>query len=584
MADLSTATYLKENVGPALTKAMAALAVAQPNDAVDFLGKWLLRYAETEEARIETAKQEAEFKAAREKKQAELVAEAERLKQIEDDKAAKLKARDEMIEALGTAEQWSDTTFDELVKTAKEHSNAKQVYLGWLDEEDGGGEGGDGPVIRYSHVAGPDAAQNDLMLAATLPGGAGVTMGVFEEKQPPEQGEGATEVPEGFRKFDAVWVPEVTDEAKMHYFDLTRLGSYLAVPLIYNTYYHEEALDAAILHEKETARITLENEDKKAEFEAAAAGGGDPGEGEEGGPQLQELPVKNLPGKPVKMVLCLDTLSHANSGDQKMEDLAGNGPPKDAMFVLVDAVAAARTRCEENSLSGQAKTLLLETRTKEMDEIYQNTMKSEEDTRASNTSNAILELGEEASDPDKAIVENEHKFIMARNVFNAMAGYISEMGGYVVVEKEVVATFAALLLLIGRSKSQIFIRNKDPTGLVKSISWAQLQKQVNQDMFDKVKGLNPTGPKKGLEAAQKVEFLKGLVPDIDVDKAGETKSGPAFQALLLFVKAALDYRSCDVANRKEEHLKKLREAEDTGGEAAVKALPTLESIDEDFVD
>merc|ERR1719473_1892853 len=72
---------------------MAALAVAQPNDAVDFLGKWLLRYAETEEARIETAKQEAEFKAAREKKQAELVAEAERLKQIEDDKAAKLKAR-----------------------------------------------------------------------------------------------------------------------------------------------------------------------------------------------------------------------------------------------------------------------------------------------------------------------------------------------------------------------------------------------------------------------------------------------------------------------------------------------------------
>jgi len=576
MADLSTATYLKDNVGPALTKAMAALSTAQPNDAVDFLGKWLLRYAETEEARIETAKQEAEFAQQREKKQEELKKEAERLKAIEDEKAAKLKTRDDLIEDLGSTTQWKESYYDELVKIAKENANARQVYLGWVDEEvaEGEGEGG-GPCIRYSNVAGSDEELNELLSTSTLQSGKGVTMGVFEEKQPPDAGEGATEVPEGFRKFDAVWVPEVTDNANIHYFDLTRLGSYMAVPVIYNTYYHEEALTAAVDHENKCREITLANEAFKAEYPDGTEDGQMFPEG--GG----ELPVLQLPGKPVKMVLCLDTLCPGNSGDQKMQDLDGTSPPTEELFKLVDAMTAAKTRCEEAALCKQAQLLNEQDKRAEMADIYSKAKEAEQATCDSNTANALADLGEEATDAQKQMVELEHKFLKEKNIFMAMAGYVNEMAQYVVVEKEVMAALGGLLLLIGRSKEQVFIKNKDPLGGLKSMSWPQLQKQVNQDMFDKVKGLVPTGPRKGLETAQKVEFIKGLVPALEVDAAAEMRSAQALQALLAVVKAGLDYRAHDVSVRKDEHSKKLREAEDSG---SAEKPPPLEAIDDDFVD
>lgn len=38
-------TYLKETVGEALARGCAAVVTAQPNDPVEYLGLWLLRYA-----------------------------------------------------------------------------------------------------------------------------------------------------------------------------------------------------------------------------------------------------------------------------------------------------------------------------------------------------------------------------------------------------------------------------------------------------------------------------------------------------------------------------------------------------------
>lgn len=565
MADLNTATYLKNNVGPALTKAMAALAVAQPNDAVDFLGKWLQRYADTEEARIESAKEQERLAEERAKVQEELKEAAARKQKIEEEKEAKVKKAATLIESFQGASQWSESFDSDLVSVAKESGNARQVYLGWVDEDIGEGESA---VVRYSNVAGPDDAQNELMMGSVLPGGAGVTMKVFEEKQPPEAGEGEGTVPEGFRKFEAVWVPEVTDDPQVHYFDLTRLGSYLAVPLIYNTYYHEDALAAAIDHETKTSEVLAANEEAKANPP------------DEGDLVLQELPELQMPGKPVKMVLCLDTLCQANSGDGGMEDAAGK-PPTEALYALCDAAAAARTRCEQLAICEQAKTLLSEDRKAELLDTYTKATEEAEGTRASNAAAALGELGEDASDAAKQLVELEHAFHKARSVFVAMSSYVIEMASYVLVEKEVLGTAAACLLLILRSKDQVFIRNKDPLNGVRSLSWSQVRKLVDPEMIVGVKNLDVKGPRKNLQTAQKVEFLNGLVPaDMDEAKAGETRSGAAFQALLLFVKAALDYRSADVAMRKEEHQKKLRVAEDEGGEMP----PPLAQIDEDFVD
>jgi hypothetical protein len=52
MADLATAKYLDENIGPCLAKGLAAVSTAQPADAIAYLAHWLQQYADTEEANI----------------------------------------------------------------------------------------------------------------------------------------------------------------------------------------------------------------------------------------------------------------------------------------------------------------------------------------------------------------------------------------------------------------------------------------------------------------------------------------------------------------------------------------------------
>ena len=38
--------YLKKNVNSALTEALASMAIASPEDGVDYLGRYLLQYVE----------------------------------------------------------------------------------------------------------------------------------------------------------------------------------------------------------------------------------------------------------------------------------------------------------------------------------------------------------------------------------------------------------------------------------------------------------------------------------------------------------------------------------------------------------
>jgi hypothetical protein len=43
------AIYLKENVGEALAQGLTAVLVAQPEDSVEYLGKWLIKFVESQE-------------------------------------------------------------------------------------------------------------------------------------------------------------------------------------------------------------------------------------------------------------------------------------------------------------------------------------------------------------------------------------------------------------------------------------------------------------------------------------------------------------------------------------------------------
>ncbi len=46
--------------------------------------------------------------------------------------------------------------------------------------------------------------------------------------------------------FNHVYVKEVVREPKMHFYRVPKLGSYMAVPLVYESCQFEEALDLAV--------------------------------------------------------------------------------------------------------------------------------------------------------------------------------------------------------------------------------------------------------------------------------------------------------------------------------------------------
>ncbi|KAJ1488837.1 hypothetical protein T484DRAFT_3584449 [Baffinella frigidus] len=46
---MADSAYLQEHVGAALTAGLASVAAAQPNDPVDYLAHWLLKYLAVEE-------------------------------------------------------------------------------------------------------------------------------------------------------------------------------------------------------------------------------------------------------------------------------------------------------------------------------------------------------------------------------------------------------------------------------------------------------------------------------------------------------------------------------------------------------
>ena len=86
------------------------------------------------------------------------------------------------------------------------------------------------------------------MIGKTLPLDKGVTAKAFQLslEDPPEQiGEDGQPIPQE-KKEKCVYIPNVVKNENMNYFRLPKLGAYVAVPLVYNTYLLENIFDTAL--------------------------------------------------------------------------------------------------------------------------------------------------------------------------------------------------------------------------------------------------------------------------------------------------------------------------------------------------
>jgi len=575
---MATAKYLEENIGPSLAKGLAAVSTAQPADAIQYLAQWLAQYADTEEAKAKREAEQQLLEEERAKKRAEQKAKEAKIQKKLDELAAIDKARDDLLAKFDEATEWSDEYWKELISVVKRIAGAKSVYVG-INEDLGEGNAG----ISYEYA--PD---QPWMTEKRLESSKGVTHGVFEFQPSDEKVTAAylhkapmEELVEW--SYLPVYVECVTDCPEMVYFDMTRLGSFLACPIVYQSYYSDAALKAAQDYETQKAE-----QERLAKERAEALEAGEEEATEEEAKPPEEIVLK-LPGSDVKMVIAMDTLGTNTAMDKAKIAEVEN---------LCRAIGRCKTRSEEKQVDEQAIFMLDDAKSATIDSDYLQYSTEAKDRHndgfekdkaelaefvagADPESFKILEevLGKTVSEAKGDLLEKKYAFYKARDVAVSMKEYIMELTTWVVVGNEMKSIIAACALILGFKKESVYMKKKD------GLWWEKLCGLLSPALFETIDKMDAAGVRKELQVEQKLAFIKPLAypGEFSEDNAGELS--PAFKALFAYVRAAFEYRYADVKFRKAE-LDAKEKAAAEGGEEGAPPPPEIDpdEIDDDFAD
>lgn len=127
-------------------------------------------------------------------------------------------------------------------------------------------------VLKYLYAS----KGSEFMVDKTLATDAGITHDVFAEgeeegevvaEDEEEDEEGAVEKVKDILDSKHVFVPEVVREPRIHFFKVPRLGSYMAIPLVYNSCLSVEALAAAEEDFYATTKRIEEQTKEREEYE-----------------------------------------------------------------------------------------------------------------------------------------------------------------------------------------------------------------------------------------------------------------------------------------------------------------------------
>lgn len=589
--DPSEKSYLEENVGGVLAKGLAEMTIAQPKDGVDFLAKWLQSYVDVQTAKSQQEQEEAALAEERALTRAKIEEHEERRKQ----KIAEVQDLESLYTQLldkfsDPESRFEDKHWQELIGVAQATCEATATYLAVLEPGEEGGFAG--PYLSYEYAS--EKAKG--MIEQTLPQGVGTTWGALTENPaeesfkelclwkppsvqpvPDEPVEGEEPPPEKpGNPYYPVLVNCVTDEKAVHYFEITRLGAYLAIPLVFPSYCTNDAYADAKQFQEEKKAEAL----KLAEEDAARAANAEAGELPEGGeapPAAEaaegEAPVDEkqmvLRGTDVKMVLCLDTLGSNTCFDEA-----------NIMKVLelAKACGQCRSQTEIKQVGEQVRT------------VMDDELRAQHEQQIADAASAVDERlaeqieAEEAECPEerKDVLQKKHAFCKAAEIAKDLQELISALSDWVVATPELMSVISAAAFMAGFTRDDIYPRRKTV------LEWAKLKTFIAKplDVIGRLEKVEYEGPRKGLAPDQKQSFFRSLATPIvnevamDADRAKEIS--PAFMLIFNLVHAALTYRAADLEIRKaefttqkEEAIARLDSPEEYDG-------PKLEDLDDDF--
>jgi hypothetical protein len=244
------AHYLKQNVNEALAEALTSMAVALPDDRIEYLGRYLLQYASRREKKIIASEETSK---ADELARGEQIKEEE-LNDIEVTKKAEIEAKKalvpEFISSL-TSDNTKQELMDKVTNFLADYLSLPGVYIAvkkTIGETD--------TLHYYSANVGQEHVVGKKLVKVVeegdeVPARQGCSFDAFkipevvEEEPNPDEPVDENAPPKPPPKPLPLKVTNVMREKRCKFFGIPKLGSYVAVPLISQTVDHDAGFATA---------------------------------------------------------------------------------------------------------------------------------------------------------------------------------------------------------------------------------------------------------------------------------------------------------------------------------------------------
>ena len=549
-------TFLKQDqIGGILSKGLAELYQQQPAHPIHFLGNWLLNFAATEKNKAqEVAKTERKLLLDA-KYQQTLEAQAENRRR----KLAEIEAKTNFeADFLDRIKQSLDV--DDLLSHLAEHLQgylkSSGAYVGQLEkvkravtdlDDDHAHEDPEAPeVIHYVGASKNHQHMVDKIL--TEEQGA-TTYSVFKakEEEPAEvvdEPEEGAEPPLVEEHLNTAYVEQVVGNAKMHFFDVPKLGAFLALPLVYKSCLNEVAFDAAVEDALKIKRMKAERElERQQKVENAGSLHSGAGREEE---ETEQAVVDELQSEPfktvdVKLVVCTDSLG---------QDRPFSEDQRDYCEWWVRTFQAHWERAEAESLQRDVVAYIQQ---HNLDQQLLNDKQTEwtEEERV-----AQEEAAKDASQPEEAQRIASLKALLevyrTRLLSGEMQRVLHAFADYKVLKHARV--FQLAFYYFGIRKERLVERGTN------RIQWKRAKQLLDHSFQTYIREVSPCGPK-ALEPPPYAMTTKLLadVERINVDEVQQYSL--ALGLLLRFLQTCLKLRQLDVAYRRAIYFRKRDERE-----------------------
>ena len=552
--------FKSNNVADTVSSAILDLYNAKPQNPLQYLAERLKAY--NHQVQLKKEIQEARLKA--KLKIEEDAKAAEQLQKAEQAKILLKKEQDKQIENFQNRLKSSSDPIElvkDLCEFLKKTINATDVYIGMVEQQQKEAKDEDDEnahidttaqtVLRYVY----DTSVDKIMMGKTLKMDEGVVFEILQKKEEQPKGEEeenkekeekTAEKPKEMNKEvtdKSIFIHDVLQEPKIKYFNVPKLGSFLAIKLEYKSCLSEEALDKAVEEyfntEKKKADLETQKQAKEDEIQRLKEEKEAAGEVFVRPDVVYETAVEPpYLSTPVTYVICMDTLGQSRQFGSAEVQIA---------LKLSEQFTKSLEESENSKLT-KDKMMRLEHK-KKLEEMAEKELKELQDAEDKAYNDAVNEITEEVSEEESAYKGDIGRYkVLAKHIIDPpIRGFVNDLSQYNVLKMRKIMQSVFYLLRYKREDICYPKSNR--------IWWKKARPLINESFFSKLEnysplGANPVRPPK----YSTIAFIEKNVEGIKEEDVMEYSIGLCM--LYKWLKLSFTLRKLNVKFRKESKVKK----------------------------